>query len=148
MMPLRSLKMFWSHSQCKIWQGSNGFIINWLPRARQVVENTFGSMANRFRLFLTTINLALYKVNNLVLCCCIYHSFLRKHIDKSISVNQFDHNLTKAESACAQDQETFDVMTSIGVGHYPLPTQSARQNSLKYMYYFNVVGTVEWHNDV
>ena len=50
-----------------------------LARARRVVENAFGIMVSRFRLFLTAINMAEYKWNNIILCCCILHNFLRRH---------------------------------------------------------------------
>lgn len=117
-----------------------------LSRARRVVENTFGIMANRFRIFLTTINLAIYKVNNLVLCCCILHNFLRRHADKYISANQFDHD--PGRTGNSQDPEVLEVMTPIGISHPRLATQSARQNRVNYMNYFNGVGAVDWQNDM
>ena len=48
-----------------------------LSRARRVVENAFGIMANRFRVFLTTIALAPHKVDELVLAACVLHNYLR-----------------------------------------------------------------------
>ncbi|XP_073457467.1 alcohol dehydrogenase 1-like isoform X1 [Aquarana catesbeiana] len=50
-----------------------------LARARRVVENTFGILASRFRLFLTPIHMAEYKLNHIIMACCILHNFLRKH---------------------------------------------------------------------
>ena len=41
-----------------------------LSRSRRVVENAFGILANRFRVFLTTINLSPYKVTNANLAAC------------------------------------------------------------------------------
>ena len=48
-----------------------------LSRARRVVENAFGMWANRFRVFLTTINLQPQIVQKLVLASCILHNLLR-----------------------------------------------------------------------
>lgn len=54
-------------------------ILNYrLSRARRVVENAFGILANRFRVFLTTVNMHdTAKVKDSVLACCALHNFLR-----------------------------------------------------------------------
>lgn len=49
-----------------------------LSRARRVVENTFGILANRFRVLLTTINLQPKKATTITLACCYLHNFLKK----------------------------------------------------------------------
>ncbi|XP_039641322.1 protein ALP1-like [Perca fluviatilis] len=49
-----------------------------LSRARRVVENAFGIMANCFRVLLTTINIRdTVTVEYIVLACCALHNFLR-----------------------------------------------------------------------
>ncbi|KAJ8043858.1 Protein ALP1-like [Holothuria leucospilota] len=48
-----------------------------LSRARRVVENAFGILANRFRVFQTNIALEPAKVEKLVLASCALHNFLR-----------------------------------------------------------------------
>jgi len=45
-------------------------------RARRTVENAFGIMANRFRVFLSPINLDPNKVVWLILASCTLHNFL------------------------------------------------------------------------
>ena len=51
-----------------------------LSRARRVVENAFGILANRFLVFMTPINLAPEKVEITTLACCILHNFLRSKV--------------------------------------------------------------------
>lgn len=47
-----------------------------LSQARRVVENAFGIFANRFRVFLTTVNLSPERVVDLVLAACRLHNFM------------------------------------------------------------------------
>jgi hypothetical protein len=47
-----------------------------LSRARRVVENSFGILANRFRVFLSPTPLRPKKVELLVLTCCVLHNFI------------------------------------------------------------------------
>ncbi|XP_064109031.1 uncharacterized protein LOC135217239 [Macrobrachium nipponense] len=49
-----------------------------LSRGRRTVENGFGMLANRFRVFFAPINLAPEKVGIMVLACTALHNFLRK----------------------------------------------------------------------
>ena len=51
-----------------------------LSRARRVVENAFGILANRFRVFLAPIPLDEGKVEILVLASCALHNYLREKI--------------------------------------------------------------------
>ena len=50
-----------------------------LSRARRLVENAFGMLATRFRVFLTSINLQPEIVQKLVLASCILHNLLRDY---------------------------------------------------------------------
>ena len=49
-----------------------------LSRACRTVENAFGILANRFRVFLSPIALEPAKVEKVVLASCVLHNYLRE----------------------------------------------------------------------
>ena len=51
-----------------------------LSCTRRIVENAFGILANRFRVFMTPIGLAPEKVETIVLACCSLHNFLSSRL--------------------------------------------------------------------
>ena len=50
-----------------------------LSLANRVVENAFGIMAARFRIFHTSINAQPQKVDKYILACCMLHNFLHRN---------------------------------------------------------------------
>ena len=63
-----------------------------LSRARRIVENAFGMLAQRFRLFLTTINVRPKTVEKLVIAGCILHNLLRSKVPHVYPLPQVDDN--------------------------------------------------------
>lgn len=53
-----------------------------LSRARRIVENAFGILANRFRLLLNPIALSVHKVELLTKTCVVLHNFLATENNK------------------------------------------------------------------
>lgn len=46
-----------------------------LCRARRVVENVFGILAARFRIFSQPIAITVDKIDGIILACCALHNF-------------------------------------------------------------------------
>ena len=49
-----------------------------LSRGRRIIENVFGIMACRFRIFLKTIEVNPDFVSDIVMACCVLHNYLRE----------------------------------------------------------------------
>ena len=61
-----------------------------LSRARRVVENAFGILANRFRLLHTVIALSPAKAELAVLAACVLHNYLRENEMENASCQVLD----------------------------------------------------------
>lgn len=60
--------------------GHDEHIFNYrLSRARRVVENAFGILSSRFRIFLQTININVKHIDAVVMVSCILHNYLRRN---------------------------------------------------------------------
>lgn len=119
-----------------------------LSRARRVIENVFGILSNRFRIFHSSINLKLENTEKVVMAWCVLHNFLCK---------KRQHNYT---SACSLDQENFENGT-IELGDRPLPNtlidleighnrnsqQKAKNVRQSFVDYLCTEGQVNWQNN-
>lgn len=56
-----------------------------LSRARRIVENTFGILVTRFRVFLNNIDMTPDKIDTITLAACSLHNWLRKTSDMYIT---------------------------------------------------------------
>ena len=74
-----------------------------LSRARRIVANSFGILANRFRIFMQPIALAPEKVQNVVMACCYLHNFIRNRLG-TISI------YTPSGSIDTKDPDTHEVV--------------------------------------
>ena len=55
-----------------------------LSRARKVVENRFGILVQRFRIFLGVIELQTQNVDFVILTACTRNNFIKKYENKSV----------------------------------------------------------------
>lgn len=118
-----------------------------LSRARRIVENVFGILAARFRIFHTCINLEPRNIESVVMACCMLHNFL---IAKS--------SRTYTPPECFDYDDTEE-----GVTHFGLNSQGSNMSSLQrrpfgntanaakevreaFMNYFTNEGQVSWQD--
>ncbi|XP_049316669.1 uncharacterized protein LOC125779377 [Bactrocera dorsalis] len=103
-----------------------------LSRARRVVENSFGILANRFRILHTTMNLDPEKSAKITLACCYLHNFL-------IKTNSSVYLRNDVNNDCVH-------LVDMQPTNYGNITQNSANIRNKFCNYFNTVGAVEWQN--
>lgn len=106
-----------------------------LSRARRVIENVFGIMSSRFRVFSAPINLKVSAVDKVVLASCVLHNYLRKKIGASYCPldNEEDNAVEQHNSLCPLQQ-----------GPTRNSTMAAKQVRDTFMAYFNDEGAIPW----
>ena len=113
-----------------------------LSRARRTVENAFGILANRFRIFHTCIRLAPEKVEKIVLCATTLHNYL----SRTYPNYQGYHNDTNVDiHLTASAQRLSEHMIHLE----PIqrrPTQEARRVREDFMNYFVHDDPLMWQN--
>lgn len=115
-----------------------------LSRARRIIENVFGILAARFRIFHTAINLKLETTEMVTLCCCILHNFLRikccDYIPSEVVDQEETENGTIVRGLTSDG--TFDNLqrTSRNI------SATAKETRQKFLQYFIGEGAVEWQD--
>lgn len=103
-----------------------------LSRARRVVENAFGILANRFRILLNPINLRPCKVVDITLACVPLHNFLASHSPKYL---EFQSGDISNKSSTLQKQG----------GNRSCNEARAVRNEFKQ--FFSTIGAVPWQDE-
>lgn len=120
-----------------------------LSRARSVVENAFGVMSYRFRVFHTAINLGMEKIDLIVECCCILHNFLRRTTVTYMPASSIDREDTMDGTfEPGEWRNDSEGLLNLAPARPRLPSASARQNRMNYAEYFVDRGAVSWQNDI
>lgn len=118
-----------------------------LSRARRVVENTFGILASRFRIFHTSINLKMDNVDTVVLACCALHNFLRRKSPQNYtppeSMDQENISECMVELGERCDPELVHDLQRGARGHILNNAIVVRDH---FKEYFNNEGSVPWQD--
>lgn len=95
-----------------------------LSRARRIIENVFGVLVARFRIFHTAINLTPKHIDSIVMVCCVVHNFLLKMVLNSYAPPEcFDRENTSKGTISmgyeAQNDHTYGLNRSNQSGNPP-----------------------------
>lgn len=117
-----------------------------LSRARRIVENVFGIMAARFRIFHTFINLEPKNIESVVLGCCSLHNFLITSSNTYAPPESFDHDdiedgVTNYGFNC-QDSNMFGLQRR----SYGNTIHAAKEVREGFMSYFAHEGNLPWQH--
>ncbi|KAK7160675.1 hypothetical protein R3I93_008363 [Phoxinus phoxinus] len=117
-----------------------------LSRARRVVENAFGILANRLRVFRTTICLHPDKVVKITLASCLIHNFLRERRSEYVPPTLTDQETDDHEWIPGSwRQEGQGAFHDLPTGHARNPTQRAKDlRDLMKKYFNSPEGQVPW----
>lgn len=111
-----------------------------------MVESSFGILASRFRVFLTSIHLSPDKVTKIVLAACTLHNMLvqqRRHFytQKEIfSMEEGDNNFL-VERSLEDTPEMTSLSRQIDYGH-----RHGREVREAFKTFYNGVGKVPWQD--
>lgn len=73
-----------------------------LSRARRVVENTFGILSQKFRIYFRRIQAAPHNVDYIILATCILHNFIKKY-DQDTNIHSQNLDAEVDGEACLLD---------------------------------------------
>ena len=110
-----------------------------LSRARRVVENAFGILAQVWRLYRRPLNVTPEHAQLLVMTTCILHNFGRSGDVKGLPLGGVGDETTEEDDGGAPGLA--DLPGHIGPNNYP---QSAERIRQEFMRYFMTTGAVEW----
>lgn len=118
-----------------------------LSRARRIVENGFGILASRFRIFLTEINLTPAKIDKVVLASCALHNFLRRESNSYIIATSVDNEDTETgETLYGEWRKDSQIIHGLKNTNSKNSSNDAKQCRNNYMNYFNTIGIVPWQD--
>ncbi|XP_050298758.1 putative nuclease HARBI1 [Anthonomus grandis grandis] len=118
-----------------------------LSRCRRIVENVFGILAARFRIFHTEINLKLESIKKVVLACCALHNFLRRNTATRYSPPEcLDNKDLERGEILLGLRAGPNVFVDLQHGQNRNAKTSAKEVSEHFMKYFCNEGRVPWQD--
>nr|CAI5837552.1 unnamed protein product [Callosobruchus analis] len=99
-----------------------------LSRARRIIENVFGILDNRFRIYHTEIGISVESIETVVMATCVLHNYLRKK-----NPNRY------MEISADEEDKARDVLPSLqrGFGSRRFPEDAKQVRELFLQYFKN-----------
>lgn len=119
-----------------------------LSRARRVVENAFGILANRFRVFQTAINQPPEKVEMIVLAACCLHNYLVDHSMSSYAPQALLDNEDENHNFNPGEWRTEQELTALQASYQRNGSQKAKQQQDILKSFFATIGAVPWQENM
>ncbi|XP_067208135.1 putative nuclease HARBI1 isoform X1 [Linepithema humile] len=114
-----------------------------LSRGRRVVENSFGILANRFCVLLSTMYLPVNTVQIVTLACCALHNYISSKNDAYLygaTDTENVQNYVITSGGWRNDNAQLRNLNIINIR----PNRNAIHIRDEFKQYFNTVGAVEW----
>lgn len=116
-----------------------------LSRARHVIENVFGILVARFRIFHTAINLKPEHIDSVVITCCVLYNYLLKIVLFSHAPPEyFDRKITSEGTISIRYKAQNDHIYSLHRNNPGKPSRSAKELFEDFMRYFANEDQVSW----
>ncbi|XP_049771727.1 uncharacterized protein LOC126191157 [Schistocerca cancellata] len=119
-----------------------------LSRGRRLVESSFGILASRFRIFLTTINLPPEKVTTITLAACTLHNLLterRKHLyTRQETVSAVVGDCTYLETQSIEDLQQMEPIACQAASGRTVHGRAVREY---FKTFYNGAGKVPWQDN-
>nr|CAI5854425.1 unnamed protein product [Callosobruchus analis] len=119
-----------------------------LSRARRIVENAFGILASRFRIYHTAINVQPENIEKIVMATCVLHNFLIEHTPSSYAPRDcFNQENTENGTIITSGYDTTDSnMENLKRRHQGNIMSDAKNVRIEFSNYFVNEGKVPWQD--
>lgn len=119
-----------------------------LSRARHIVENAFGILASRFRIYHTVINLEPKNIEKIVMATCVLHNYLMKHVGSSYAPREcfYEENAANGTIITEGYNTTRSTMVNLQRRQGNI-LNYAKQVREKFTNYFVNEGSVSWQDN-
>lgn len=118
-----------------------------LSRARRIVENAFGILAARFRIFHTQINIEPNNIESVVMASCALHNFLIAHSRNHYSPSECFDQENAENGTILPGLHAGDHMIPLNRRGYGNTALNAKNIREQFMDYFSNEGSVPWQNN-
>ena len=118
-----------------------------LSRARRIIENCFGILAAKWRIYRTAINAKVVLVEQIIESTVCLHNWLRQHKNNNyfdVQMVDTDDNGNSTPGSWRQYENNFQLLPPYNTNC----NRAAKETRIKYTTYFNGTGAVDWQDNM